>query len=339
MPALWSAAAAILALVGTDALLQAFPQLMPPLARTTWLEQRLLVAWLVAREGMPLGEQTDELPGTLDVVAVGDSFTQGFGVDGTAAWPAVVAESLQVSVLNLGQSGTGPAQYNRALTRALEQHQPDLVLYGFFANDVVDLPVAGSVDIGAAGGARPSGPADPVGLARSWLQGHSSLYHVGRNWSGRWRGMDGLDRYQADGLNLWFAVPFWRQYAGSDSPAARDRWPLVRALLTEARALSEARGARIVYLFLPNKEEVYLPVLLPAIWDETLDHPRDLIAEVCTAEKLDCFDLTPALQERAAQREQLFFAQDAHLNERGHAVVGRAVAGYLGPVVHRRDPS
>ncbi|HLY39430.1 MAG TPA: GDSL-type esterase/lipase family protein [Candidatus Binatia bacterium] len=85
--------------------------------------------------------------GVYRIVALGDSFTFGFGVRERQAWPARLAALLdartggtpRVEVVNLGVPGTGPRDYLWHLAHTGLALQPDLVVIGFFANDVNDV--------------------------------------------------------------------------------------------------------------------------------------------------------------------------------------------------------
>jgi hypothetical protein len=85
--------------------------------------------------------------GVYRIVVLGDSFTFGFGVRERQAWPARLAALLdartggapRVEVVNLGIPGTGPRDYLWHLAHTGLALEPDLVVIGFFANDVNDV--------------------------------------------------------------------------------------------------------------------------------------------------------------------------------------------------------
>src|SRR5262249_36117343 len=67
------------------------------------------------------------------IMALGDSFTFGWGVDIQQTWPSVLERELQkrrldVDVTNLGEPGTYPAQYADIAAKAIPVLKPDLVL-------------------------------------------------------------------------------------------------------------------------------------------------------------------------------------------------------------------
>ena len=74
------------------------------------------------------------------VLALGDSFTFGFGVGNEDTWPALLAAELRtwnggVEVANLGKPGSAPADYADVAERAIPVLKPDLVVIGLLQGD------------------------------------------------------------------------------------------------------------------------------------------------------------------------------------------------------------
>jgi len=97
-------------------------------------------------------------PGTLRIVALGDSFTQGFGVDAGASWPSRLERLLDArdpghrhEVVNLGIPGTSPRDYLEYLRDPGLAYDPDLVIVCVMGNDVQDVRL--QRDLGVAFGA------------------------------------------------------------------------------------------------------------------------------------------------------------------------------------------
>lgn len=83
----------------------------------------------------------DRRPETLRVLAVGDSFTFGDGIERVEdTWPRVLerrlrAAGLDAEVFNLGKPGTNTAYQRALLARWLPELRPDVVVVGFVPND------------------------------------------------------------------------------------------------------------------------------------------------------------------------------------------------------------
>jgi lysophospholipase L1-like esterase len=85
-------------------------------------------------------------PGTVRVVALGDSFTQGYGVEERETYPrrlegllAARSPDRRIEVVNLGVPGTSPRDYVGHLRDPGLAYAPDLVLVGVMGNDVQDV--------------------------------------------------------------------------------------------------------------------------------------------------------------------------------------------------------
>jgi len=83
-------------------------------------------------------------PASALIVALGDSFTEGFPVDSPHTYPAVLERLLTrhgvtVTVRNAGMGDSGPDQQLRLLTsRVLRSLHPAIVVWQLYANDVWD---------------------------------------------------------------------------------------------------------------------------------------------------------------------------------------------------------
>jgi len=71
-----------------------------------------------------------------DIIAIGDSHTQGFGVAREEAWPFVLGDELGRSVYNLGVGGYGFLHYRELLARAAAMEPRYVVVGLFLANDI-----------------------------------------------------------------------------------------------------------------------------------------------------------------------------------------------------------
>jgi hypothetical protein len=87
--------------------------------------------------GRELGARTS---GRLRVVAIGDSFTFGWGVADEQTWVRVLERGLQgtgrdVEIANLGKPGSGPAEYALVAKTAIPLLKPDVVLIALQETD------------------------------------------------------------------------------------------------------------------------------------------------------------------------------------------------------------
>src|SRR2546423_2473486 len=76
------------------------------------------------------------------ILALGDSFTFGFGVDGKQAWPKVLEANLrtagdEVEIANLGRPAGSPRDYAAIAEKAIPLLKPDLVIVAVLQGDDV----------------------------------------------------------------------------------------------------------------------------------------------------------------------------------------------------------
>ena len=94
--------------------------------------------------------------GKTRIVAVGDSFTYGWGVAAEESWPKLLEARLRqaghdAEVVNLGQPGTSPAAYAVNVDKAIPVLKPDLVIVGILqGEDLAQLGVEESLKSKAA---------------------------------------------------------------------------------------------------------------------------------------------------------------------------------------------
>ena len=264
-------------------------------------------------------------PDSAEVVAVGDSWTFGFGVADAAAWPRLLADSLRPArVVNLGLIGAGPAQYTRVLERFGLPLHPRVILYGVFPGN--DLDDQQAFDDWERSGARDNfaewrtygagGRSQPL-----WQRSYLAVA-VEEGWKYRHERFAGTTIRLADGSAMQLApgrlLPK-AERSRPDDPTFRH----VLDAVARARELAERQGAHLVVLVFPTKEEVYLPLRgeaappLVARWLPELQRTG-----------VPCLDLTEAFRARAGGAP-LYFEVDGHANAEGNRVVAGAVGTYL----------
>jgi hypothetical protein len=264
------------------------------------------------------------------VVIVGDSFVEAAFVPQKQLLSSQLSERMGVEVANLGVSGYGPQQELIVLRRHGLALQPEIVLWLFFeGNDLIDLRRYDEI-------------------MQDW-QATIDEYH------GFWRrsftvnALDALIAYlapepQIDGAeaerrSCWVAAGqagkqrMYFAYAGAPL-ATQDLESLEKAkdILSRAQQESAARNAQLVLVFVPTKFRVYhdLCEFAPDSYGQQWvlnDLPARL--ETWSGEQgLPFLDLTPALQEAAAQ-ELVYFTDDGHWNDKANDVAAQMLDSFI----------
>ncbi len=287
------------------------------------------------------GLRTPHEHGPVDVAAIGDSFTFGYGVDEADAWPARLAGLAGLKVANLGVSGYGPQSELALLRSDGLALQPRLVLWQFFANDCEDASLfarwqqSGQPDLyrwlrqtpAAAG--RPDLAADWL---RGWLHRHARSYELTKH-------ALGVGGYGARGYQPWVRVgraagqldlasaARWADFTNAEISQG---WQLACACLLEARRAAEAAGARFAVLLAPSKEETYWDRLPPRRAEAAGDvrSPSRRMAAFCRQQGIPCLDLGPIFASAGRAGQMLYFATDVHWNPAGHALAARQIAPF-----------
>ncbi|MBE2236044.1 MAG: SGNH/GDSL hydrolase family protein [Anaerolinea sp.] len=290
------------------------------------------------------GLRTPHQQGPLEVAAIGDSFTFGYGVDEAAAWPAALAELTGWRVANLGVSGYGPQSELAVLCSDGLALRPRLVLWQFFANDYEDAGLfarwqqSGQPDLYRWLRQVPDEQA-PAPLAatkagglRGWLHRHVRSYELAKYALGvGGYGPGGYPPWvRVKGAALQLELARAARWADFDRAEIRVGWQLTCDCLLQARRMAEEGGARFAVVLAPSKEESYwarLPRRQTRLAGDVRGSSRRMAA-FCRQQGLPCLDLGPSFAAAGQAGQALYFAVDAHWNPAGHALAARHVARF-----------
>lgn len=183
----------------------------------------------------------EKAAGVFRVLAVGDSFTQGVGVNFDDAWPKRLerylaayhnVEGLRYQVFNLGVAGAGTPGEVARIKKYTEEFKPDLIVVGYCMNDSEDEADRGGVislrkrtsHIELTKGGR----------LGTWLFDHWALYRFVRDRLYKTRKNQGhVDYYHAI---------YQEDYPG---------WVKARASIAELGAFSKESGIPVVVMIFP----------------------------------------------------------------------------------------
>lgn len=286
----------------------------------------------------------DKPPGTLRVLAVGDSFTVGASVEQEEAYPQVLEELLResldapVEVVNTGVGGWSPFQYAQYFEREGLRFGPDLVLVGLYVgNDAYDqhrsveqLPTA------VRGRRVERGQAALPTSAKVWLYEHFHLARLLLN-----RGPVARDVTRED------CEDFSDQYLdiqGRRLRSHRRRSPRrVSAVrnsvhqISRIHSLAARKSIPVLVVLLPTEMQVN-----PALQGRLLERdayrwlgelvggplafydfamPQSLLVERFAARDIPTVDLLPAF----AAHERCLYLNDTHWTPEGHRLAASVV--------------
>jgi lysophospholipase L1-like esterase len=270
------------------------------------------------------------------IVAIGDSFTFGHGVEGEQAYPRVLERLLAerddpAQVVNAGVPGRWVDEYYLELRERSLALAPDLVLLGLFVGNDIDgedarthvwrerdengRPLRIDVeDVRVEEGYR----VQKVKKAR-WSLPVVRDSHLAQLVIDTARGFgDGMRPPRLKEADVF------RPVYSPETEAALSR---VEDLLLAIRDLCRARGAELLVVLIPMRQQVY-PAERRGHEDLDWDKPQRLVADFLGRNGVAWIDLRPALVA-ASGGDPLYFAIDSHWTARGHEVAAAAVAEHV----------
>lgn len=263
-----------------------------------------------------------------EVVVLGDSFVEGALVAGDEVLTSGLARRLGRSVLNLGTSDYGPQQELIVLRRHGLSGSTRLVLWCFFGgNDLHDATRFERRMQRREAFQAQHAPWRKRSFSRSLLTGLRTLIEPREVLASVW-GRERAARVVAPGgeaRTLYFGYP--GQALDEDALSGLE---ISKACVREARELCEGAGARLVFVYVPTKFEVYAELCTALEGSEVGSWERSGLSGAwsawCAANGLAFVDLTPALTLAAERGEWVHFEDDTHWTARGHAVAAAALA-------------
>ncbi len=258
------------------------------------------------------------------ILMLGDSFTYGIGVEDDETFSSRLMQlAPSLEVLNGGVNGYGTGQELIVLEELGERLRPDLVMVGFFWNDVAnnverDVHRFELVDGELVYPEPQTISAETLELAmkprrREWLR-YSYLY-----------------RFVSDRLKI---VNFWAKMAlgiphedGDRLPAsAREQaWNVQEALLVRMKQRAEALGSRLALLVIPEQVQVQPDAhVLGLVADDYEIQER--IKEIGRRHEIPVIDLLPRLRDTyAANHRPLYYRSDRHMTSQAHAIAAEEI--------------
>lgn len=353
---LLTVASVVFALALAELLLHMFPSLLP-LAISTAANDRGIAHPVIGNVKAPGSSgvirtsdfsqsyQLDELgfrnkgplPSQADIVVIGDSLVFGYGVDIDQAWPQTLARLSGRTVVNLGLIGASPQQYLRIYETFGRAFKPKIVVLGFFAsNDFWDAEQFEHWQQSGVGGnylewrdyGRPKAADLEHLLGRMEYAAKKHLYLVQL----LGLGVKALTRHPGSppAMLEWNGEEIIRLDAGyleqltANAKPGNPVFTLVMDSLLQLQRLVEADGGRLVVVFQPGKEVIYLPFT-----GDSAPHPSTAISAALEQQNIATLQLVPAFQASAEAGNMLYFPTDGHPNAMGYRLIAEQVAQWL----------
>jgi hypothetical protein len=264
-------------------------------------------------------------PGRVRVLVLGDSMTYGLGADNDETYSARLEQfHPDLEVINGGVPGYSTAEELLLLQELGLDLEPDIVLVGFYTNDLSGAYRGGHgrfiLEDGSLVVRLPevTPPKNASAVPRTRRHPLLSRGYTYRFVSDR---IKILRYFLREKLGLWAREG--GILVGDDVEAA---WDLVLDLLREIVRVSVEQGARTLIVVIPDQIQVQPDVRIVGL-DPILFTVQERLLEFGREAGVPVIDLLPGLQENYAREgEPLFYRFDRHLTPAGH----RAAALLIG---------
>jgi hypothetical protein len=295
---------------------------------------------VASRQGLRNREVGPKSSGAFRILAVGDSFTEGAGVEAEEAWPQVLegllagAAARPVEVVNTGVGGWDPFQYARFFERDGLALGPDLVVVGFFVgNDAYSRFLTVDSLPTSIGGRRVSREAARGTFIRIavFLQEH---FHLARALRGRAPGF--APRRSCEDFSPWLLAAETERLENhlkrSPERHARAR-PNVDEIL-RIRSLAAARGIPVVVALFPEESQIHAALRARLLAGREagaydFEMPQAMLREMFAADGVPVVDLLPAFR----RDPRCLYMNDTHWNREGQALAAALLGDVLLPMI------
>jgi hypothetical protein len=272
---------------------------------------------------------------------MGVSFTLGWGTDQTEIWSYVLSQEVKKHVYNIGVSGSSPSKQVELLIHLVKERQVRLsngsvlFLLVFEGNDFTD-PNAYEKE-------KPKGPgyylselprsifSESIG-AKSKLAAKNAINKL-------------LERelpvknapYLVYASSVFGQIGFSRSYAGlvKRNNVTRNysrqllKQSMIRRALRRLGEFSLQYESRVVILYCPIKSRIYGRYFPehPALPDQ--DYLKELMRHAASEFNFEFVDLSEKFAALAEKGKLLYWRDDTHLNNQGHAELASVCLNFL----------
>jgi hypothetical protein len=310
----------------------------PPILALAGISNKLTV--LCNESGRHLTYESDEhgfrnprgawQSGKVDIVALGDSFTQGFCV-GPGQYFVDVIRQRHPSTLNLGMAADGPLFMLSTLKEYAPPFRPKIVLWFYFeGNDLLDLQderqsavLMRYLEDGFTQGLRDRQAevdralVDFVEREKAWEQGNRLASLRNR------RGMVGqlVDFAKLPVLRTRIGLLGSTNYEQSATMAKAKDLTMFRRILSQAKATTASWGGTLYFVYLPN----WGRFVSQRSWGHFVDGLHDNVLNVAQELEIPIIDVLPVFEARPEPMALFPFRAPGHYTEDGHRLVAEEV--------------
>lgn len=296
-------------------------------------------------------DEVSDDPNAFRILALGDSFTYGYYVHNEEAWPSRLEETLnqrlesRFQVFNAGVPGftiVDELDYLREKGMALH---PDLVVIGFYTNDVFDFyPQIREYFARPVILQQAVSPQPPENNFISWLSQNSALY----NGIARLRASFSEQEIEDEVNRVTPTIPGLQElyrdmlFLNPDKPEYQEEWESYDSYFRGTVEFLSEQGIPVVLMAFPDLAQMPLEGGLP-------DYPQRFLTDLTEETETSYLNLLPVFREKgdiqslylmyynpdaqvdanAPDAAVQSYTGDGHPSTYGHLVAARALADLL----------
>jgi hypothetical protein len=268
------------------------------------------------------GFRDDGINGQPYAIVVGDSVTACIGVNLENCWVELLEHKTGQDFANLGVTGYGPDLQFRMLKYYGLPLKPKVVLWVFFANDMIQGWRFNQFGQGAI--TEGEFWKNPVA---SWLAKHSAIYlTLAYFWYERnfFRYVYSNEPAVAGNSEL----AWWLAYSDLTIPEVTEGFERTKNLILEASQLSQSEldNTQFIVVIIPFHEQISYT---GTEYQSLFDTPSKALLNFGQQNDILVLDLTTSVREQMQQEGQELYFKDGHLNIQGNDIVAEILTQEL----------
>ena len=268
------------------------------------------------------------------ILAVGDSFAWGFGVDYDQTYLALLEREAGTRIIKTGVCGYGTWHAAKIFEKYGRDLKPDVVLLNFFiGNDFYENMGVRNLTISDGRFLEiPPTDASMIHKTITWLRGRVRLVEFVINKIKTAPRLHNL--VKKAGLAGDQIIGELDLFSTEQKPQVTEAYQVTRDIIEKLNADVKQIGAKLFVAIIPAKNQIDLRRFEKELGEIKLDadkfdilQPNRQLISMLENMKIEYIDLTPVFSEhRKSEPEQpLYFAIDKHWNSAGHALAASAL--------------
>lgn len=275
------------------------------------------------------GFRNPRIPTQADIVAIGDSHTQGINSESRNSWPQRLGRWSNQSVYNMGVGGYGPLQYEKLIWQALRLRPRQIIVGLYVGNDLGDV---------TRGIRQRHSEREIDNRFRHFVKYHTAVGSavtqlVKRSVLGRPAGFSINHRRNPTFIGDQRVQHLLRDVDLSDTQIAAATARTIERLSAASRKCAD-HGVRLVVMLIPTREAVYFHSmqnqreLWPSAFRQLADREAVLRSHLHTAlasQQVESIDVLPFLVQALESESGVYSSHDeGHPLAAGYRAYARA---------------